>query len=155
MLTANAIIARLTPEQRASLPGEWFGNRIVCPKCSERSTVMTTIGDSLVWCRECDGSAGHGKRVPRSHFPERKVYIGPDITDPANLAALLTVCDAVADAKGVRFSTEFFPLGQEKAHCARFGPLLLSRASNSGEGTGPTRTAAALAALDKALGVVS
>ncbi len=78
MLTTPDYIARLTPDQRASLPVEWWRAIHMCPLCNRDHAGLDT-------------PAGCPFIPPASDYR----YIGPDITDPANLVALLVVCDVV------------------------------------------------------------
>ena len=125
------------------LPGKWWGNRIVCPRCGERSTVMGApfVGDQ-VWCRKCDGPYGHGKRVPRSRFPEREVYIGPDLERPENIHHAFTVADAL---NGEPVSIKWCkPFNQEPYFCVDVKRRVR---------TAPERHLALVAACEAALGI--
>lgn len=144
-----ALLARILghPRVRAYCEGRgWRSNRIVCPKCKERSTVMTTWDTKVVWCRECDGQTGHGKRVPRSHFPEKPCYTGPDLALDSNLNELLGLADSLSHHmldltadQGVFYATIYTETPMETVEIWR--------------GEGPTRTLAVLAALGRALGI--
>ena len=137
LLTA---LAALKGKQPHEVWPEWYGERIVCPKCKERGTVMTTFGGDAIWCRECDGQVAHGKRVHRSKFPEAICHTGPDIYAPdATLDDLLRVADWANDGP---VALEWLPLDKEH----------YTEVEGCGS-TGPTRQAAVRNALKRAAGV--
>lgn len=136
------------------LPGKWWGNRIVCPRCGERSTVMgAPFVSDQVWCRKCDGPYGHGKRVPRSRFPEREVYIGPDLERPENIHHAFTVADALG---GTPIDIDHF-IGDGDSpsgfyfHARWFLPVC--KTDRYAEARAPERHLALVAACEAALGI--
>lgn len=145
-MTRTVALVTAARAKGVELPGEWFGKRIVCPKCSERSTVMTTFGGDLVWCRECDGGLDLGKRVPRSRFPEREVYIGPDLTLPENLHAAFRFADALAKIRYTKYRTHVVWLCGEDCFSASIDDAYSHY-------TAPERHLAIVAACEAALGI--
>lgn len=121
---------------------DWWKEKQVCPKCRKRETVMTTWEGGVFWCRDCDGSTGHGRRVCSSRFPFTACFAGPDLAHPDSLGKLLALADEV-NGTPVEMSWN-----RKDKHSCSFrwfadGPCVCYA---------PTRTDAVIAALYRALG---
>lgn len=143
------IMSVLALEERETLPkGWWMASCFVerCSACHSNKGVETIdlgYGDKRRVCEACGVDIYCDEDtyyVDENITPPR--YIGPDLTDPRNLHALLLVCDAVDIG-----SVDLCQAGEG------FVCWLYTDISTEYSGTGPDRTTAALDALCKALGV--
>ena len=146
MLTTQALIdAALARGLRERLPGEWWRDAIACPRCYKTGTHYYSPEENVNICNACLFES-----VPPWCTVE--VYIGPDLTAPANLYELLRFADAISD-----FDVDIM------ADCENgpehFSATLYTDADKeTGEskihkGYGPDRSTAVLAACAKALGL--
>jgi len=138
MLTTQALIdAALACGLRERLPGEWWRDAIACPRCYKTGTHYYSPEENVNICNACLFES-----VPPWCTVE--VYIGPDLTAPANLYELMQFADAVFWAMIIYF--EDGPIGcKVLAWPGSASTEILTK--------GPDRTTAVLATCAKALGL--
>ena len=138
-MTLTERILSATPGAQERWP-QWFRAVPKCPYCGGVDVVRAAHLHCLN--RECDRA-----------FPETDEYaieyIGPDLTRPESLHYLLEVADAIGGES--EQISEFVPFAIPKMRHKH--TICAGRQRDWHEGTGPTRTAAVIAACCAALGV--